>query len=395
MILRYPSYYDKFHCIAGACEDTCCAGWEIDIDDESYAYYQSIEGEWGEKLRSYIKEYGSEDADVYERHGFLLGEDKRCPFLDNENLCEIYKKLGEDALCYVCTYTPRNFLEYGGAREVSISTSCPEAGRLLFENPDKITWIEKEIEEELDWEETEEERALAAAVLYARNQAIGQLQNRDFPIEERVIAFLQYAKEVQDCLNREEEEKIYQICASDFSKNAKKWGGIYRTESTAAQCYDYFLQRIRSYTSIASINEEWETYLEKLQSRYINSPDGIVRYEEDTGKLRQLFLTQSREYEQEHLIVYYAFLCLARCVDDYDFLGKAKFITASFLMIRDMNMVCMAEKNGQFMTEDFQRTARIYAKEVEHSEENLEALSEDCLFEEAYDLDSLCKSLQL
>ena len=33
MIFRYPDYYEKFSCIAGACEDTCCAGWEIDIDD--------------------------------------------------------------------------------------------------------------------------------------------------------------------------------------------------------------------------------------------------------------------------------------------------------------------------------------------------------------------------
>ena len=36
MIVRYPDYYEKFACIAGACEDTCCAGWEIDLDEETY-----------------------------------------------------------------------------------------------------------------------------------------------------------------------------------------------------------------------------------------------------------------------------------------------------------------------------------------------------------------------
>ena len=74
MILRYPSYYKRFSCIAQRCEDTCCAGWEIDIDDRSYQYYMSVEGEFGERLRRSIREYRPEDQDVYESHGFILGE---------------------------------------------------------------------------------------------------------------------------------------------------------------------------------------------------------------------------------------------------------------------------------------------------------------------------------
>ena len=28
----YPEYYDEFKCIGGSCEDSCCVGWDIDID---------------------------------------------------------------------------------------------------------------------------------------------------------------------------------------------------------------------------------------------------------------------------------------------------------------------------------------------------------------------------
>ena len=35
MILRVPFYYKEFHCIADACKDSCCIGWEIDIDEET------------------------------------------------------------------------------------------------------------------------------------------------------------------------------------------------------------------------------------------------------------------------------------------------------------------------------------------------------------------------
>ena len=35
--MRYlkPHYYDKFVCTAADCPDTCCAGWQIMIDEDS------------------------------------------------------------------------------------------------------------------------------------------------------------------------------------------------------------------------------------------------------------------------------------------------------------------------------------------------------------------------
>ena len=45
MKLRVPFYYDQFHCITSECKDNCCVGgWEIDIDDDTYNYYMSLEG---------------------------------------------------------------------------------------------------------------------------------------------------------------------------------------------------------------------------------------------------------------------------------------------------------------------------------------------------------------
>ncbi len=31
----YPPHYAAFHCIAGACPDSCCKEWEIVVDAES------------------------------------------------------------------------------------------------------------------------------------------------------------------------------------------------------------------------------------------------------------------------------------------------------------------------------------------------------------------------
>lgn len=34
MIVRVPDYFSEFSCIAGDCKDSCCLGWEIDIDED-------------------------------------------------------------------------------------------------------------------------------------------------------------------------------------------------------------------------------------------------------------------------------------------------------------------------------------------------------------------------
>ena len=54
----------------------------------------------------------------------------------------------------------------------------------------------------------------------------------------------------------------------------------------------------------------------------MDSEVGRKQYISDRKAYDDLLNNENREYEKEQLIVYYCFLCLARCVDDYDFLGK-------------------------------------------------------------------------
>ena len=61
VILRVPEYYEKFSCIASRCKDSCCAGWEIDIDEDSYAYYNSVEGKFGKRLKESMYEADPDD----------------------------------------------------------------------------------------------------------------------------------------------------------------------------------------------------------------------------------------------------------------------------------------------------------------------------------------------
>ena len=54
--MRYtkPHFYDTFECLADRCPDTCCAGWQIVIDEDSLDKYEQVEGPFGNRLANSI-----------------------------------------------------------------------------------------------------------------------------------------------------------------------------------------------------------------------------------------------------------------------------------------------------------------------------------------------------
>jgi len=127
MKLYAPSYYKKFKCIADKCEHSCCIGWEIDIDSESLEKYRTLEGGYGDVIRSSISYDG-------EPH-FILDSCERCPHLDGRGLCKIIINVGEGYLCDICREHPR-FYNFTDVAEVGIGMSCPEGARVILSSPD-------------------------------------------------------------------------------------------------------------------------------------------------------------------------------------------------------------------------------------------------------------------
>ena len=76
MQYTFPNYYKEFSCIAGACPDTCCAGWQIVIDDQTLKKYQHFKGPFRNRLYN--------DID-WKEHVFRQ-YNRRCAFLTEENL---------------------------------------------------------------------------------------------------------------------------------------------------------------------------------------------------------------------------------------------------------------------------------------------------------------------
>lgn len=120
-----PHYYSNFKCIAGECRHSCCIGWEIDIDPLSLKKYNSIKTPFGKKIRDNMD---FQDGGAC----FRLNDDERCPFLNEQKLCDIILNLGEDYLCDICTDHPRFRNFYSGRTEMGLGLCCEEACRIIL-----------------------------------------------------------------------------------------------------------------------------------------------------------------------------------------------------------------------------------------------------------------------
>lgn len=192
MILRYPSYYHDFSCIAGACPDSCCHEWDVQVDAGSAEIWRSWQGSLGDDLRKYLYE---EDGEAY-----LRNENGRCPMWRMDGLCRIQAERGHEALCQVCQQFPRLRHDYGDFVELGLELSCPEAARMLLSAD--WHWVSRELP---GGEEPEYDGEIMEILLQSRPLALELLRNQALSVPDRLTALLMLGAQVQSRIDGAEE----------------------------------------------------------------------------------------------------------------------------------------------------------------------------------------------
>ena len=408
MLLRIPDFYDSFHCIGGKCPDNCCIGWELDIDDDTYEYYRSVKGPFGDRLRANMS--GAEKSSESESVSFRLQVDGRCPFLNAENLCDICLELGPDALCRICTDYPRYSFEWGDAIEKSLTLSCPEAGRLLFLNDIPVRFKEIPLNESgLDAYMTDEEYG---------EMGTDEVDIRDLPMVENGAV-----SDVDGMVSDKAQTDNYEVTCEDVLVDIETTEAAHSTENGVTFIEEYdeedpeqvkkieqirtecirilqdrtlsIADRITKYLQVCEtpnfspspdsrleilsgmeiLNTRWSTILHALEA--------FVSDKENYQKALESYLS-SEDYRRyvytyEHLLVYYTFRYFPRAAYDYNLPEKARFAVFCTLVIRDLDAMRYAER-GEFTFADRIDTVKDFSKQVEHSDYNIDYLMEELLF---------------
>lgn len=345
MRVIYPSYYYEFSCWAGSCPDTCCKGWKISIDGETYGRYMTMGGLTGTKLRKYID---------HETRSFLQ-ENGRCHFLDRSGLCGLYIDLGEEMMCRTCRTYPRHGEPYGDRLEVSLSLSCPAAAELILSGKETTQYREKVRGDRPGETDRTTDRKLLGRLLRIRRSMFRILGRDPEPGEDmsrRAALILALAHDGERRLGSDR-EILEKVCG--FYEDPRAYSSL---EKELAPFREMIVQRRAleqeywmQLGELEPVSEEWERLLTALPSQR-PQPRGAF-------------------YMERNLLEYFLYLFYAGGVYDRNGWHKAKLAVFSLIAVR---LVAARLEEGLSAEEAFLRAAVLYSRQLEHSDRNLSRL---------------------
>ncbi|MFS0725886.1 flagellin lysine-N-methylase [Paenibacillus sp. 1P07SE] len=194
-ITLVPHYMQQFACIGSSCEDSCCVGWKVTIDEDTYKKYRQVRDA---EMTFQLQKRVTRNRSTPSQQNFAkikMEKDGSCPMLNEEKLCSIQLKLGEEYLSNTCATYPRTTQNVNGVLERAATVSCPEIARLALLNPNGIDF--DEIVEpsgtrygRIPSLDTSDKSLDASAKKYLwelRIFTIQVLQNRNYSLSDRLI----------------------------------------------------------------------------------------------------------------------------------------------------------------------------------------------------------------
>lgn len=366
MLYTFPDYYSEFTCIADTCEDTCCAGWQIVVDDQSLKRYRKESGPYRKKLHASVH---------WRRKVFRQDKEKRCRFLTEENLCDMYRNLGADSLCRTCRLYPRHIEEFEGVRELSLSLSCPEVTRMLLSRKEPVVFrsVEKEGEEEYE----DFDPFLYSKLLDARECLFEIVQNRNLPIENRIMMSLGLAYDME---NRVKQGRLFE-CDEVFEKYRKQtWFSA--AGRKADRCRDDMKQRyifsgkmFGNLRKLELLKKDWEYQLNEAE--IILFAYGVNGYKKIHTAFYEWIISKNNAESDwdwdifcEQLLVYFIFTYFCGAVYDGEIFANVQMAVASVSIIWDFMAVRWLKNEKTLDAEDVKEIVYRYSRELEHSDEN-------------------------
>ncbi len=287
MILTFPTFYRDFKCIANRCTDSCCIGWEIDIDSATYDKYRLMP-------ESFQKNIAVCDGVAH----FVLTQDERCPFLQKDGLCKIILEHSEDMLCDICREHPRFYEWYGEYKDAGVGLCCEEAVRLLLESEKALEYESVETQEISD-DDTPED--ICKSVFELRKSLFSIINDRSLTLSDRI----------ERCFLKIGAKDVIAPCSAD----------------------ELFAECVEIAKEMSPFDELWEKYILSLEA---------LSFQEVKERINKALSDNQIRYEKS--LSYFVFRHFIKSCFDGDLLSHFKF--AVIMTILEMLIDCV---NGDLL----------------------------------------------
>lgn len=350
MITHFPLYYKDFKCIASRCKESCCsAGWQIFIDQKTADFYKSVPGDFGQKLRDSITFSNPPE--------FILTKNGRCPFLNNNNLCDIYSKLGPERLCQICTEHPRFYECFNSFVECGLGIYCEEACRIILTQEVPFRIYSKETDDTISSDCNEE---LLNYLYKCRLQIFEYLSNADIPANSCICDILWFTHTVQQNIdsNMLDDEIIF---------------------SVSPTCHTDIKNFFNVLLTLEPNDKNWFQTIEKNTKIYDKNIDKLKDFYKQNPQVQQYI---------KNLANYYVYRYYLRSIYDEDVLSSLKFIAVSLAIIQAL-FFCKWIENKKIDLDECVMIAKKYAEEIECSDDNINHLLSLCYEDEIFSTENI------
>ena len=277
---------------------------------------------------------------------FRQDKEKRCAFLNDCNLCEMYANLGEKSLCKTCRLYPRHVEEFEDVREITLSVSCPEVARILMEKKKPVRFLTYEKEGEEEYEEFDP--FLYSMLVDARDAMLGILQDREHSLKIRVGLILGMAHDLQGRFNREQ---------------------LFSCEEVWEMAHKMF----RELYELELLREDWDMLL--MESEELLYSHGADAYKGISSDFKRWAKEESNiQIQAEQLLVYFIFTYFCGAVYDGRIYAKVQMAVISTFHIYELWKARWIKNEGELTPEEIVELVYRYSREIEHSDKNLERM---------------------
>ena len=271
-----PDYFPDFFCKMGKCRKPCCEGWPISISMTDYFKLLSVDcsPELRRRLDGALHLAPHPTPEGYAQ--ISPRYDGKCPLHLPDGRCALHAEVGEELLSAVCRLYPRG-VRQGDALECSCANSCEAVLEQLLRHETPLRFIPTQLHFALPPAAPRQHFFhTAGREQDIRLWLIGHIQNRQFPLPQRILLLGNALMAMDEALTQQDEARVVRLLEGAECIPVPEMLAIVDEGSNSIRAYgeaalSYFGQGEEAFqryqqaaAQFATLLPQWESWFEHM-----------------------------------------------------------------------------------------------------------------------------------